>query len=90
MERRFEFEFSDQSSENRITFEYDDDSDESFNISFNDGVPTIYANRSALIMLAKTFIKMSLCEYSGGFHVHLRQDFDADKPEVIQIVLLDE
>lgn len=56
-------------------------------VSVEEGVPVVYANREALILLAKTCIKLSVCEYRDGFHVALNEDLDADKPERLRIVL---
>jgi hypothetical protein len=87
MRKKFEYEFDDESSENAISFEYDDDIEEDMEVILEDGIPSIYANQQALISLAKTFIKMALSEYEDGFHIHLRKDFDADQPEAIRCFL---
>lgn len=87
MKQKFEFEFEDQSSENRISFEFDDSAEEDFSISFEDGVAVMYANRAALLTLAKAFVKMALCDYSDGFHIHLRKNFDADESEAFRVIL---
>ena len=77
----------DRSFENRISFEYDDSVEEDFRVSSEDGVAVVYANRTALLTLAKAFVKMALCDYSDGFHVHLRKNFDADESEVLRVIL---
>ena len=87
MRKKFEFEFEDKSSEGAISFDYGKEFDETISVKIEGGVPVIYANRSSLLLLAKTFIKMAIGNYSSGFHVHLNQDFDADKPEVIRVIL---
>jgi hypothetical protein len=87
MKRRFEFEFEDESKINTISFEYSDSVDEKFSISVEGGVSVLYANRSALLALAKTFIKMAQCPYPDGFHVHLEEDLDGDKPETLRVIL---
>lgn len=51
------------------------------------GVPVMYANRQAFLVLAKIFAKIALCEYSDGFHIHLEKDFDADQPEILRVIL---
>jgi hypothetical protein len=89
VKEKFEFEFEDTSSKNTITFEYDNEVEEKMSVVLENDVPVIYVNRQALLFLAKTFIKIALGKYSTGFHIHLAQDFDADQPEAIRIVLND-
>jgi hypothetical protein len=89
VKEKFEFEFEDTSSKNTITFEYDNEVEEKMSVVLENDVPVIYVNRQALLFLAKTFIKIALGKYSNGFHIHLAQDFDADQPEAIRIVLND-
>jgi hypothetical protein len=89
VKKKFEFEFEDTSSENRISFEYDSEFEEKISVLCENEIPVIYANRQALLFLAKTFIKMALGGYSIGFHIHFSQDLDADQPEVMRIILSD-
>jgi hypothetical protein len=72
MNTRFEFEFKDESLENSILFEYGESMDEILSVSIDDsGVATIYGNREAFMVLAKTFAKLALGNYEEGFHFHL-------------------
>ena len=87
MKKKFEFEFTDKSSNNEISFEYDDEDEEEIEIIIENGMPVLYANSQALLVLAKTFIKMAMCDYKTGFHVHFHKDLDADKPNIIRCVL---
>lgn len=87
MKRKFKFEFEDQSSENSISFEYDDVVEEKMTVVLEDGVPVMYANRQAFLSLAKTFVKIVLCDYSDGFHIHLAKDFDTEQPEILRVIL---
>jgi hypothetical protein len=87
MKRKFDFEFEDQAFENSISFEYDDAVEEEMTVIVENGVPVMYANRQAFLSLAKTFIKIALCDYSDGFHIHLGKDFDTDQPEILRVVL---
>lgn len=87
MKRKFEFEFEDLSPENGITFEYCDSSDEEVNIAIENDVSIMYANRQAFLSLAKIFLKIALCDYPTGFHLHLKKDFDGDEAEVLRLVL---
>jgi hypothetical protein len=89
MQKKFEFEFEDLSAKNAITFDYDDkdDLDEALEVVIENGMPVLYANRKALMALAKAFIKIAVCEYPVGFHVHLSKNFDADQKETLRCVL---
>ena len=87
MKRRFEFEFDDQSPRGTISFDYDEAVDERMSILVENDVSVLYANRAALVFLAKAFIKMALCPYPDGFHFHLNQDLDADRPEALRVTL---
>jgi hypothetical protein len=49
---------------------------------------TIYGNRHAFMVLAKTFAKLALGEYKPGFHIHLSEDFDGDKEDVLTVILV--
>ena len=89
MKKNFEFEVEDTSSRNMVSFEYDGETEEKMSVVLENDMPVIYLNRQALLFLAKTFIKMALGEYLSGFHIHFSQDFDADQPEAIRVVLND-
>ena len=84
--KSFNFEFEDERP-NHITFEYSADADEELDTLVENGVPILYANRSALLTLARLFAKMALGEYTEGFHVHLRKDFNADEPDRLIVML---
>jgi hypothetical protein len=56
-------------------------------ITVENGVPVIYANREAFLLLAETCAKFGLGGYPSGFHVRLPQDFDGDKGEALRLVL---
>ncbi|MBC6419041.1 MAG: hypothetical protein GDA44_09765 [Prochloron sp. SP5CPC1] len=89
MKKKFEFEFEDCSSENTIKFDFDDEMDEDMKVVIENNTSVIYANKDAYLVLAKALIKMALCEYSPGFHFHLRQNFDADQEDAIRFHLID-
>jgi hypothetical protein len=84
--KTFNFDFE-EGQPNRITFEYSPETDEELDTLVENGVPILYANRPALLNLAKLFIKMALGEYKEGFHVHLRKDFNADEPDRLIVML---
>lgn len=87
MNKKFEFEFIDQSSENTISFEYDDDIEEEIDVQVYNERLFLYANRQAFFALAKAFIKMAMGNYKDGFHIHIRKNFEANQPEIICCVL---
>lgn len=87
MKRLFEFEFEDQSQHGTISFDYSESTDERLSVLVEEGVSVVYANRAALLVLAKTFIKLAVCPYRDGFHVHLNEDLDADQPETLRVIL---
>ena len=84
---QFNYEFIDESENSSISYEYSEEFDEQLCVKIEDGVPVLYANKSALGLLAKTFLKLSMCDYKEGFHLHLNSDFDADEPEAIRVIL---
>ena len=61
IDKKFEFEFKDESSANRISFEYDDSDEQILNTSIDNGMLTIYRNRPAFMALSKIFAKLALC-----------------------------
>jgi len=48
-----------------------------------DGVPLISGNASGLVKLGEILIQLGKSEYKDGFHLHIREDFDADKEEIL-------
>ena len=82
----FIFEYEEEKP-NRITFDYSPDADEELDSAAENGVPIVYANRSALLTLARLFIKMANGPYRDGFHVHLRKDLNADESDRLIIML---
>lgn len=87
MKREFNYQFEDESNNSTISFEYDEDVEECLSVKIENGVPVLYANKTAFNLLAKTFAKLSLGNYQDGFHLHLNKDFDAGEPESMRIVL---
>jgi hypothetical protein len=90
MRKKFEFEFEDESSKNGMTFEYNDDSinDLFLDVSFDSGQSIIYANREGFMVLAKIFTKIALGNYVEGFHIHLGKNFDAERDDILTIVVM--
>jgi len=86
MSKQFTYEYDDD-GKNRITFEYSPEGDERMDASVENGIPFLYLNRSAMLTLAKTLIKVATGIYSEGFHVHLNKDLKADEPERLVVLL---
>ncbi|MEM1367458.1 MAG: hypothetical protein AAGG02_05435 [Cyanobacteria bacterium P01_H01_bin.15] len=84
MKNKFEFEFEDSSAQNSIEFDFSQDMNEEIEVHIENETAVFYASKSAYLMLAKAFIKMSLCNYSSKFHFHLRQNFDAEREDAVR------
>ncbi|WP_310421621.1 hypothetical protein [Chamaesiphon sp. VAR_48_metabat_135_sub] len=85
--KKFKFEFKDESFGHSISFESDDSDDKILDTSIDNGVTTIYGNRKAFLVLAKTFAKLALGEYKAGFHFHLGKDFCEE--DIIEVAFVD-
>lgn len=79
-----------QNDANQITFDYDEEAREQLDSQIEDSRPVVFMNREGMVTMAKLLLKMAHGSYSDGFHVHLRQNFNADEPEVLTIVLLND
>jgi hypothetical protein len=86
MQKKFVYEYE-SDPQNRITFDYSPEADEKLSSSASDDGPVLYMNRPGMLTLAKILIKMAEGDYKEGFHVHLRQDFNADLPERLTVIL---
>ena len=86
MTKQFTYEYEDD-GKNRITFNYSPEGDEKMDTSVENGIPFLYLNRSAMLTLAKTLIKVATGTYSEGFHMHLNKDLNADEPERLVVLL---
>jgi hypothetical protein len=88
MNKKFEYVFTDESPRT-ISFDYDEKSEEKMSVVVENGTCVIYANQFALLTLAKVLVKMGLCGYQKGFHIHIGEDFDVDNPECLRVILSD-
>ena len=52
-----------------------------------DGIPYIVANQSGMLALAKLLVTMGAGSHSEGLRLHLREDFDGERDEVLRIRL---
>jgi hypothetical protein len=87
MNKKFEFEFEDTSPSSSILFEYDELIDEKINVVLEKNIPVVYANKQALLSIAKTFIKLSMCDYANGFHIHFTKDLLGEEIEILRVTL---
>ena len=51
------------------------------------GLPYIYGNSAGLVWLGELLIQIGLSEYKNGFHLHIREDCDEDKNEILIVGL---
>ncbi len=47
--------------------------------------PFISGDSEGLVALGKFLIQIGMSEYRDGYHVHIHEDFNADKPEIMAI-----
>jgi hypothetical protein len=88
MAKRFHFEcdFEDLGPD-RLSYEAEGPPQETASAAVEDGVAVLYVNKGACRLLAEVFAKLALGTHAKGFHVHLRQNFDFEGPEMLRITL---
>ena len=50
-----------------------------------DGVPFISGNEDGLTKLGELLIRIAKSNYKSGFHLHIRENFDGHKEEILII-----
>jgi hypothetical protein len=86
VKRTFNYEFTD-TSPRTMRFDYAGSQGEVLKAEAStDHGLTVFVNRGAALVLARVFAQLAVSDYHNGFHVHLREDLDADKPEQLTIV----
>jgi hypothetical protein len=83
----FQYEVEKEARKREIIFEYVERSNEQLRVEFNDGIPYIVANRAGMLALAKLLVTIGASGRLEDLYVHLRQDFDGDREEVLRIRL---
>lgn len=89
MTKTHHVEFPDESAQasgerhDRITFRCS--GDEVLSREYVNGVPMISGNRAGLVTLGEILIQIGLSDYKSGFHVHIREDFDGGKKEILVV-----
>lgn len=83
----FQYEVEKEARKREIIFEYVERSNEQLRVEFKDGIPYIVANRVGMLALAKLLVTIGASGRLEDLYVHLRQDFDGDREEVLRIRL---
>lgn len=83
----FQYEVEKEARKREIIFEYVERSNEQLRVEFNDGIPYIVANRAGMLALAKLLVTIGASRRLEDLNLHLRQDFDGDREEVLRIQL---
>ncbi len=83
----FQFEVEKLARKKQVVFEYSERSNEQLRFEVIDGVPCIVANKLGILALAKLLTTIGAAQRPEGFCLHLRQDFDGDRDEVLRIQL---
>jgi hypothetical protein len=89
MKKRFVVEFEDGSAKatgrknDGIIMSYS--GDELIRCFEVDGTPFISGNSAGLVKLGELLIQLGKSEYMSGFHLHIQEDFNADKKEIVII-----
>jgi hypothetical protein len=85
----FQFEVEKLARKKQVVFEYSERSNEQLRFEVIDGVPCIVANKLGVLALAKLLMTIGAAQRPEGFCLHLRQDFDGERDEVLRIHLDD-
>jgi|HubBroStandDraft_6_1064221.scaffolds.fasta_scaffold72399_2 hypothetical protein len=83
----FQFEVEKLARKKQVVFEYSERSNEQLRFEVIDGVPCIVANKLGILALAKLLMTIGAAQRPEGFCLHLRQDFDGDRDEVMRVQL---
>jgi len=86
MKRRFVYEF-DTASPRTIRLDYSDSESEILKVEAADGSVRLFVNKGAASVLAKLFAQLAVGDLANGAHIHLREDLDAQKGEVLTVLL---
>ena len=84
--KRFEYEFESEAPVT-LTIDYALDYDEVLKVDKLGEEAFISGNREGLLTLARLLVKLALGDYPAGYHVHLNEDFDADKPKALCVAI---
>lgn len=85
----FQFEVEKLARRKQVVFEYSERSNEQLRFEIFDGIPCIVANKQGILALAKLLVTLGAAQRPEGLHLHLRQDFDGEREEILRIRLED-
>ena len=91
MKKQFIFEFEDGSAKSTgqrwdgMTTDFYSGDEVLQGLGGGDTVPFISGNSAGLVALGKFLIQIGLSDYRDGYHVHIYEDFNMDKPEIMII-----
>ncbi len=83
----FQFEVEKLARKKSVVFEYSERSNEQLRFEVIDDVPCIVANKLGILALAKLLMTIGAAQRPEGFCLHLREDFDGERDEVLRIQL---
>jgi len=83
----FQFEVEKLARRKQVVFEYSDRSNEQLRFEVIDGIPNIVANKQGILALAKFLVTLGVAQRPDGLSLHLRQDFDGEREEILRIRL---
>ena len=83
----FQFEVEKLARKKQVVFEYSEHSNEQLRFEMIDGIPYIVANKLGILALAKLLMTIGAAQRPEGFCLHLRQDFDGERDEVMRVQL---
>jgi hypothetical protein len=85
MKKTFTYEFE-EGRPDSLSYQLSMEENERLETLVEDGVPTLYMNRPAMLTLAKLLIKLAEGPYSEQFHVHLKKNF-GEGPDALTVML---
>lgn len=80
MLKTYSFNFEDKSPK---SVAYECDADPVLSVRMADGEVFLYGNPAGMRTLGRLLIQLAEGGYPEGFHLHLHQDFDTEKPEAL-------
>lgn len=84
-----QYEIEKESRIRGVTFEYVERSNERLRVEIIDGVPHVVGNAEGLLALAKLLAKVGAGHKCAGLKLHLRENLDGDRAEVLRIMVED-
>lgn len=83
---RIVYEFEDLGPD-RLAFTISEPPSEKMIATSENGTTALNVNKAAYGVMAESFASLAEGSHREGFHVHLHEDFDAERPEALRIVL---